>query len=50
MHFIVSLYRDVNGTTGGELLLGGADPNHYSGALNYINLSNKTYWEFKMDG
>ncbi len=43
-------FRNLNGTTGGELLLGGTDPNHYSGSLIYVQLSSETYWEFKMDG
>ena len=42
--------RNENGTTGGELLLGGTDPNHIVGSLSYVPLSNQTYWEFKMDG
>jgi len=44
------LNRNENGTTGGELLLGGTDPNHIVGSLSYVPLSNQTYWEFKMDG
>ncbi len=43
-------FRNLNGTTGGELLLGGTDPNHYSGSLMYVELSSETYWEFRMDG
>lgn len=43
-------YRDENGTLGGELALGGTDPSHYSGTVNYVPLSQKTYWQFKMDG
>ncbi len=49
IHFIIFCFRDVNGNPGGELLLGGSDPNHYSGELKYIGLANETYWEFKMD-
>ena len=42
-------FRDESGKEGGELLLGGTDPNHYSGNLTYVPLSSETYWEFKMD-
>ena len=42
--------RDENSTLGGELLLGGTDPNHYVGNLTYIPLIAETYWQFKMDG
>lgn len=33
---------------GGELTLGGVDPNHYTGQITYVPLSNETYWQFKM--
>eukprot|EP00293_Proteomonas_sulcata_P013251 CAMPEP_0184298510 /NCGR_PEP_ID=MMETSP1049-20130417/9302_1 /TAXON_ID=77928 /ORGANISM="Proteomonas sulcata, Strain CCMP704" /LENGTH=486 /DNA_ID=CAMNT_0026608665 /DNA_START=12 /DNA_END=1472 /DNA_ORIENTATION=- len=33
----------------GELVFGGTDPAHYTGAITYIPLSNETYWEFKLD-
>jgi len=44
------LSRNENSTVGGELLLGGTDPNHFVGNLTYIPLSAETYWQFKMDG
>jgi len=34
---------------GGELTLGGVDPNHYTGSFTYVPVTNKTYWEFSMD-
>ena len=48
--FLNFLYRDENSKVGGELLLGGTDPNHFVGNLSYIPLSAETYWQFKMDG
>lgn len=33
----------------GELVLGGADPAHYTGPITYIPLTNETYWEFALD-
>lgn len=35
--------------TGGELTLGGVDTNHFSGSLNWVPLTNETYWEFAFD-
>jgi len=37
------------GASGGELLLGGTDPNYYTGTPVYVPLTNQTYWQFKMD-
>ena len=47
----VSYFRDdATGVLGGELILGGTDPAHYSGNLEYIPLVNETYWLFMMNG
>lgn len=35
--------------TGGELTLGGYDASHYQGSLNWVPLTNETYWEFALD-
>jgi phytepsin len=45
------LNRDPNAPNGqgGELVLGGADPNHYTGTFAYVPLTNETYWEFSVD-
>jgi len=45
------LNRDPNAPDGqgGELSLGGSDPNHYTGPFTYVPLTNETYWEFAMD-
>ena len=49
-HLSIVIVRNENSTVGGELLLGGTDPNHFVGNLTYIPLSAETYWQFKMDG
>lgn len=36
-------------TQGGEMLLGGTDPKHYTGDITYVPLSSETYWAFQMD-
>jgi len=43
------LDRSTSDKTGGELILGGVDPSHYTGAISYVPLANTTYWEFKLD-
>ena len=44
------LCRNPNAPVGGELVLGGTDPNHYFGTFTYVPLTSETYWEFHMDG
>ena len=34
---------------GGELTLGGFDSSHYQGELQWVPLTNETYWEFALD-
>ena len=43
-------YRNLNGSSGGELYLGGKDPSHYSGNEIAVKLSDTTYWKINMDG
>jgi len=33
----------------GELTLGGSDSSHYSGTVQYVNVTSATYWETKLD-
>jgi len=49
--FAFWLNRDPNAGPGqgGELVLGGTDPNHYTGSFTYTPVTEQTYWEFKVD-
>ncbi|XP_054462784.1 napsin-A [Anoplopoma fimbria] len=49
---IFSFYisRDPTAAVGGELVLGGTDPQYYTGDLHYVNVTRKAYWQIKMNG
>ncbi|GAV89651.1 Asp domain-containing protein, partial [Cephalotus follicularis] len=44
--FSVWLNRNGIGGGGGELVLGGSDPNHYTGKPTYVPVTKEGYWQF----
>ncbi|XP_063594209.1 lysosomal aspartic protease-like [Penaeus indicus] len=43
--FSFYLNHDMNDEFGGELILGGSDPNHYEGEFHYVPVSRVGYWQ-----
>jgi len=46
--FAFWLNRNQNDTVGGELVLGGYDQSHYTGAITWVPLGNESYWQFQL--
>ena len=40
----------MQGAEGGELILGGTDPDHFTGNITWTPVTLSAYWEFKVDG
>ncbi|CAG9863992.1 unnamed protein product [Phyllotreta striolata] len=47
--FSFYLDRNPDGQTGGELTIGGADPQYYKGEFTYIPVTRQAYWQVQMD-
>jgi phytepsin len=48
--FAFWLSKTAAGGAGGELTLGGLDPNHYTGDITYTPVTKKGYWQFNAGG
>ncbi|XP_065817875.1 renin [Labrus bergylta] len=48
--FSVYYSRDPKHSPGGELVLGGTDPNYYTGSFNYMDTREMGKWEVTMKG
>jgi len=48
--FSFYMNHDMSGALGGELVLGGSDPDHYEGEMNYVPVSKRGYWQLTADG
>ncbi|GFR41721.1 hypothetical protein Agub_g2472 [Astrephomene gubernaculifera] len=44
------LNRDPDAPVGGELVLGGVDPAHFTGDHTWVDVTRRGYWQFQMDG
>lgn len=42
--------RDPKRMPGGELVLGGTDPNYYTGSFHYVDNKEEGKWEVNMKG
>ncbi|KAK9915053.1 hypothetical protein WJX75_004180 [Coccomyxa subellipsoidea] len=44
------LNRNDPSGPGGELVLGGVDPSHYTGEHLWVNVTRRAYWQFDLEG
>nr|Q18DC9.1 RecName: Full=Renin; AltName: Full=Angiotensinogenase; AltName: Full=Renin-like aspartic protease; AltName: Full=Renin-like aspartic protease EOC51; AltName: Full=SVAP EOC51; AltName: Full=Snake venom aspartic protease EOC51; Flags: Precursor [Echis ocellatus]CAJ55260.1 renin-like aspartic protease [Echis ocellatus] len=48
--FSVYYSRHSESNTGGEIILGGSDPSHYTGDFHYVSTSREGYWHVDLKG
>jgi len=46
---VFAFYLSTDTSATGELMLGGYDPKHYSGVIQWAPVTQQTYWETKLD-
>lgn len=44
-----TIYRDPEAENGGEIVFGGTNPEHYSGEINWVNVTRKAYWQIHVN-
>ena len=47
---VFSFYLGTSDGDKGELVIGGTDPSHYTGSINWVPLKSATYWEITLEG
>ena len=47
--FSFYLNRNPDAEMGGEMVLGGSDPNYYTGDFTYVPVQREGYWEIAME-
>ena len=50
LNSVFSFYLGTSDGDKGELVIGGTDPSHYTGAINWVPLKSATYWEITLEG
>ena len=46
---VFAFYLGIADGEQGELVIGGTDPSHYTGAINWVPLKSATYWEITLE-
>ena len=46
----LSVIREIGGSEGGELALGGINPDRYTGDIQWVPVTRKAYWQFTAEG
>ncbi|KAG5343944.1 ASPP protease, partial [Acromyrmex heyeri] len=47
--FSFHLNRNSSAIIGGEMILGGSDPNYYEGEFTYVSVTDEGHWQFTTD-
>lgn len=47
--FSIYLDRNMTDATGGEMIIGGNDPDYYTGNFSYVPITREAFWQFRLD-